>query len=72
MTDTGSMSDAEHTQETAGGSDHGHDQDPGHGHGHAAAGEALGPVDLTTWAYAIAGSVLAILTILALYVAGGA
>ena len=60
------MSDPEHTPETAGGSDHGHDAE------HGQAGEALGPVDLTTWAYAIAGSVLAILTILALYVAGGA
>lgn len=66
------MSDAEHTQETSGGNDHGHDHDAGHGDGHASAGEALGPVDLTTWGYAIAGSVLAILTILALYVAGGA
>ena len=72
MTDTGGMSDAEHTQETAGGSDSGNGQDPEHGHGHASTSETLGPVDLTTWAYAIAGSVLAILTILALYLAGGA
>jgi hypothetical protein len=66
------MTDTEHTPETAGQSDHGHDRDPEHGHGQASSGEALGPVDVTTWAYAIAGSVLAILTILALYVAGGA
>lgn len=66
------MSDAENTPSTTGGGDGGHDPEAGHGDGHVPAGEALGPVDLATWAYAIAGSALGLLTIVALYVAGSA
>jgi hypothetical protein len=65
------MSDAEHTPSTTTGDGHGHDADTEHGHGHGPAAEALGPVDLATWAYAIAGSALGALTIIALIVAGG-
>ena len=63
------MSDSETTPPTT---DAGHGNDTDDGHGHAAPSEPLGPVDLTTWAYAIAGSVLGLLVILALYVARGA
>jgi hypothetical protein len=51
-----------------------HDDAPGNGHaeGHGhAVGEPLGPIDLTMWAYAAAGSLLGLVVILALYVAGG-
>jgi hypothetical protein len=43
----------------------------GDGHGHAVGGEPLGPVDLTAWVYALAGSLLGLVVILALYLAGG-
>ena len=69
MTDTTSMPDAETTHVTNDESGHGHDSDGDAGH---AASEPLGPVDLTAWAYAIAGSALGILVVLALYVARGA
>ena len=45
-----------------------HEQD----HGHAPAGEPLGPVDVMTWAYAVAGSLLGLLVVVALLVARGA
>ena len=41
------------------------------GHGHAPAGEPLGPVDLTAWAYALAGAALGALVIAALFIARG-
>lgn len=66
------MSDAEHTATTTAGADHGHDPETEHGGGHGQVGETLGPVDLATWAYAIAGSALGVLTIIALVVAGSA
>lgn len=66
------MSDAEHTPSTTAEGDDGHDADTEHGHGHGPTGEVLGPVDLTTWAYAIAGSALGVLTVIALVIAGGA
>lgn len=71
MTDTTSMPDAETTHVTTDEAGHGqgHDSDDDAGH---AASEPLGPVDLTAWAYAIAGSALGILILLALYVARGA
>jgi len=66
------MSDAEttHASTDEAGDSHGHDAD--HGGTHGSAGTPLGPVDLTTWAYALGGSVLGLLTLLALYVARGA
>jgi hypothetical protein len=64
MADTGTMSDAETTHAST--TDE-HDD----GHGHAPAGEPLGPVDLTTWAYAGAGAVLGLLVVLALFMARG-
>lgn len=47
----------------------GHDED--HGHGHAPVGRPLGPVDVATWAYAAAGSLLGLLVVAALFVARG-
>jgi hypothetical protein len=41
------------------------------GDGHEPAGTPLGPVDVTTWAYAIAGSIAGLLVALALWVARG-
>jgi hypothetical protein len=58
------MSDAETTPATA-------TDDHDSGHGHAPAGEPLGPVNVTTWAYALAGSLLGVLMVLALYIARG-
>ena len=43
-----------------------------HGAGHDRAGEPLGPVDLTTWAYALAGGAVGVLVVLAMLVATGA
>ena len=59
------MSDTENTH-----ADDAHGQD--RGHGHAPAGEPLGPVDVMTWAYAAAGSLLGLLVVVALFVARGA
>lgn len=56
------MSDAETTPAT---------DDHDSGHGHAPAGEPLGPINVTTWAYALAGSLLGVLMVLALYIARG-
>ncbi len=66
MADTTGMSDAETTPATA------DDDDAQHGHGHAPSGEPLGPVDVTAWAYALGGSLLGLLVIVALYIARGA
>ena len=62
MTDTTVMSDVETTPAA----------DDEHGHGHAPAGEPLGAIDWEAWAYAVAGSLLGLLTVLALFVARGA
>lgn len=64
MPDTTEMSETENTHAD----EHGSDQD----HGHAHTGEPLGPVDVMTWAYAGAGSLLGLLVIVALFVARGA
>jgi hypothetical protein len=57
------MSDADTT--------HAAPDDHGGGHGHAPATEPLGPVDLTAWAYAVAGALLGALVVLALLIARG-
>ena len=64
MPDTGAMSDADTTDTTA---TDAHDD----GHGHAPTAEPLGPVDVTGWGYAIAGAVMGVLVVVALYIAGG-
>jgi len=46
------------------------DHPPGHGEVHPIA--ELGPVDIAAWSYTLAGSLLGLLTVLALYVARGA
>jgi len=66
MPDTTAMSDAETTHANAP-----DDLADGHGHGHAPAGEPLGPINVTAWAYAIAGAAVAALVVLALFVARG-
>jgi hypothetical protein len=49
----------------------GHQDHPaGHGGVHPSA--ELGPVDIAAWSYALAGSLLGLFTVLALYVARGA
>jgi hypothetical protein len=50
---------------------HGPDDHSGAGgHGHPAhESEPLGPIDVTAWAYALAGVALGVLVVLALYVA---
>lgn len=58
------MSDTENTH--AVGDEHGQD------HGHAPTSEPLGPVDVTTWAYALGGSLLGLLVVVALLAARGA
>lgn len=67
MADTTTMSDAETTLADAADS---HDDHAG-GHGHAPAGEPLGPVDVTAWAYSITGGVVGLLVALVLWVARG-
>lgn len=62
MADTEAMSDTTHAPAADA-----HDA----GHGHAPEGEPLGPVDLTAWAYALAGAVLGALVALALFIARG-
>jgi hypothetical protein len=61
MADTRHMSETETT----------HSADEGHGDHHEH-GPTLGPVDVTTWAYALAGSLLGLLVLLALFIARGA
>ena len=61
------MSDAETTHATFDEAATGHETD----HGHAPS-EPLGPVDVSAWAYALGGSLLGLLTVLALYIARGA
>ena len=63
------MSDAE-TPHTGAAAADAHD-DHGSGHGHEAAGEPLGPVDVTAWAYTLIGGAVGLLVALALFVAGG-
>jgi hypothetical protein len=60
------MSDADTGHLSA--DDHGHQAS---GDGHEPAGAVLGPVDVTTWSYAIAGSIVGLLVALALWVARG-
>lgn len=60
MPDTTGMSETENTHAA------------GDEHGHAPAGEPLGPVDVMTWAYAAAGSLLGLLVVVALLAARGA
>ncbi len=64
MTDTTGMSHRDATHASA-------NDEPDGGHGHAHAGEPLGPVDVTAWGYALAGSLLGVLVVLALLVARG-
>lgn len=66
MADTGAMSDADTNHDSTANA-----QDDGHGHGHAPASEPLGPVNLTSWAYAAGGAVLGLLVALALFIARG-
>lgn len=66
MTDTGAVSDADTGNMSA--DDHDHHVSGGV---HEPAGTPLGPVDVTTWAYAIAGSIAGLLVALALWVARG-
>ena len=68
MTDTGDMSvsDPRHVSEESG-----RDSSSGHAsmHSHAADGDALGPVDVIAWAYALAGGALGLIVAMALYAA---
>lgn len=52
--------------------DHHTDAEPGAEHGHASVGEHLGPVDVAAWGYALGGSLLGLVVLLALYLARGA
>ena len=67
MTDTGVMSDADaaHVSATDDNDDH------ASGHGQAPVSEPLGPVNLTAWAYTIAGAAVGVVVALALLVARG-
>lgn len=65
MTDTGGMSDAERMRPSS--EDH---DDHASGHDRTSAGEPLGPVDVTTWAYAISGALSGLVLLLALLAAG--
>jgi hypothetical protein len=40
-------------------------------HGHPSSGAPLGPIDVAAWAYALVGSLLGVLVVLALYIASG-
>jgi len=68
MTDTGAMSASTPTHASE---EPGHDSSSGHvsGQGHAPDGDALGPVDLVAWAYALAGGALGLIVAVALYAA---
>jgi hypothetical protein len=61
MTDTEDMPEAETSHADA----ETHDS----GHGHEGAAEPLGPLDLTTWAYALAGGTLGVVVVIALIIA---
>lgn len=63
MSDTQDMSDVDTSHSTT----NAHEDD----HGHAPAGEPLGSIDLTAWAYALAGAALGALVIVALFIARG-
>ncbi len=67
MTDTGAMSDVDTAHP---GTMDDHDEHAS-GHGHAPAGEPLGPVDVTAWAYAMAGSIVGLVVAAALFAARG-
>ncbi len=67
MTDTGGMSDTDTVLAEAADSGSEHTSD----HGHGSTGEPLGPVDVTTWAYALGGCVIGIVVALAMLVARG-
>ncbi len=71
MPDTTGMPEAEITHATTDEAGHGHGHDSDHDGAHAPAGEPLGPVDLGAWAYTLGGSMLGLLTVLALYIARG-
>lgn len=64
------MADTEHMADTH--PDHGASDEHGAGHGHASAEERLGPVDLVAWAYALVGSLMGLVVLIALYLARGA
>ncbi len=66
MTDTGSMPDAEHASVAEPDAHAGHDD----GHGHEPTGEPLGPIDTTTWAYAIAAGAIGVVVAGVLFIAG--
>ena len=61
------MSDAETAHATTADA---HD-DHGSGHGHETASDPLGPIDVTAWAYAIAGGAVGVVVALTLLVARG-
>jgi len=63
MDDTEAMSDADANHATSGAH--------ADGHGHGPAGEPLGPIDWEAWAYAVGGSLLGALVVLALFIARG-
>jgi hypothetical protein len=65
MPDTTDMTDTEKTHAPTAATE----QD--HGQGHAHTDERLGPVDVMTWAYAGAGSLLGLVVLAALFVARG-
>jgi|GEM_PF-7048514 len=67
MLDTTAMSDAETAHASAPDT---HD-DRADGHGHAPAGEPLGPIDVTAWAYALVGAAMGTLVVLVLFIARG-
>lgn len=67
MTHTGAMSDTETTPPPVAA-----EEQPGSSHGHESQAHPLGPVDLTAWAYALAGAAVGLIVVLALYVASGA
>lgn len=62
MTHTGDMSDVDEAKASA------EEQHAGHGH---ATGQPLGPVDVVTWAYALAGASVGVVLVLALLAASG-
>ncbi len=67
MTDTGGMPDTDTVVATAADGEPEHASD----HGHGSSGQPLGPVDVTTWAYALGGCVIGIVVALAMLAARG-
>lgn len=63
MDDTVRMSHAETTPSPAA---YAHDA----GHGHEPSAEPLGPIDLKSWAYAVAGGAVGVVVAVVLFVAG--